>query len=251
MQKIGRVAEVFRYPVSSLGGERPGSIVVSASGVAGDRRFGLRDPLTGRQAAPEQEARWRPALLLRALDGGAGVPQIAFPDGRLVSLDAEDLAEHLETHFGFAAAIGVHEAFADEAPAHFARIAPRYEVAPLHLVTTASLSKLAGLGALADVDPRRFRPTVLIETQEGEDGFVENHWIGKAIRIGAHRISVTEATRRCGMTLIAQPGLAEDANVLRAIMRHNARHLGVYGRLAEETATAVTISVDDAVYAES
>ncbi len=251
MQKIGRVAEVFRYPVSSLGGETPASIAVSPSGVAGDRRFALLDPLTGRQAAPEQEARWRPALLLQAFDGGKGVPQIAFPDGRVLSLDAKELADPLETHFGFPAAIGVHEAFAHEAPAHFAKIAPRYEVAPLHLVTTASLARLAELGGLPALDVRRFRPTVLIETQDGEEGFVENRWTGQTIRIGAHRIAVTEATRRCGMTLAAQPGLAEDANVLRAIMRHNARHLGVYGRLAEETAPAVTISVGDGVYAES
>ena len=252
MQKIGRVAMVFRYPVSSLGGEALETINLSREGVAGDRRFGLLDPATGRPAAPEQEPRWRPALLLKVESAeGSALPNIRFPDGRIFPLDATDLAEHLSAHFGFPVAIGVQEAFSADAPAHFPTIAPRYDVAPVHLLTTASLARLGDLGGLPDPDPRRFRPTVLIETNEDAQGFVENHWIGSEIRIGTHRICVTEATRRCGMTLAAQPGIEEDANVLRTIMRHNARHLGVYGRLAEETAPAVMISVGDAVYAIS
>ncbi|WP_377295875.1 MOSC domain-containing protein [Rhizobium sp. SGZ-381] len=251
MRKIGVVAKVFRYPVSSLGGETPASIAVSKDGVLSDRRFALFDPQTGRPAAPEQEPRWRPALLLEASAGPDGLPQISFPDGRVFGAFSEELGDHLRAHFGFAVVFGVHDAFAEEVPAQMARIAPRYAVSPLHLLTTASLAKLGTLGGLSSPDPRRFRPTVLIETDGGIEGFEENRWVGQAVRIGEHRIAVTEATRRCGMTLAAQPGLAEDANVLRAIMRHNARHLGVYGRLGEEIAGPVTISPGDAVYAES
>ena len=48
------------------------------------------------------------------------------------------------------------------------------------------------------------------------------------------------------MTLVAQPGMAEEPDVLRGIMRHNKRNLGVYATPIE----GVTISVGDAVYAE-
>lgn len=41
-------------------------------------------------------------------------------------------------------------------------------------------------------------------------------------------IRVTEASRRCGMTLVAEPGLSEEPDVLRGIMRHNKRNVGVY-----------------------
>ena len=51
MRKIGRVREVWRYPVSSLGGETLASITVSPEGIAGDRRFALFDPETGRASA--------------------------------------------------------------------------------------------------------------------------------------------------------------------------------------------------------
>ncbi|WP_164844744.1 MOSC N-terminal beta barrel domain-containing protein [Brucella pituitosa] len=53
-EKIGRVREVWRYPVSSLGGETLASITVSPEGIAGDRRFALFDPETGLAAAPEK-----------------------------------------------------------------------------------------------------------------------------------------------------------------------------------------------------
>ncbi|MEH6689955.1 MAG: MOSC domain-containing protein [Pseudorhizobium pelagicum] len=113
-------------------------------------------------------------------------------------------------------------------------------------MTTASLDHLAGIGAAGVLDRRRFRPSVLIESFDGE-GFVENDWIGRTLRIGEAEIAVTEPTRRCGMTLLAQPGVAEDPNVLRTIMRHNGRNFGAYGTPAAES----RIAVGDPVYAES
>ena len=47
------------------------------------------------------------------------------------------------------------------------------------------------------------------------------------------------------MTLVAQPGLDEDPDVLRGIMKHNGRSLGVY---AEPLASGV-VAVGDRVYA--
>lgn len=71
MRQIGRVAEIWRYPVSSLGGEPLDTVAVSPGGLASDRRFGLFDRSNERAAAPEQEPRWRPALLLTVTCGDA------------------------------------------------------------------------------------------------------------------------------------------------------------------------------------
>ncbi len=90
------------------------------------------------------------------------------------------------------------------------------------------MNALAELAGLDPLDARRFRPSVLIETEAGE-GFMENDWmVSRGIKIGDADIRVTEASRRCGMTLFAQPGLSEEPDVLRGIMRHNKRNLGVY-----------------------
>jgi uncharacterized protein YcbX len=52
---VGRVAEIWRYPVSSVGGERITRAELSAVGMEGDRQFGLIDTETGKPAAPERD----------------------------------------------------------------------------------------------------------------------------------------------------------------------------------------------------
>ncbi len=241
MRKIGRVREVWRYPVSSLGGETLASITVSPEGIEGDRRFALFDPETGLAAAPEKETRWRPALFITASQPPSGLPVLRFADGAEHALDDGALPDRLAEHFGFPVAVGI---FGEE-DMRFPVVSNRYKPAPLHLVTTASLNALAGISGLAPLDARRFRPSVLIETEEVE-GFIENDWVDHVVKIADADIHVTEASRRCGMTLVAQPGLSEEPDVLRGIMRHNKRNLGVYA-----TPTGpVTISVGDPVYAD-
>ncbi|THV17364.1 MOSC domain-containing protein [Rhizobium rhizophilum] len=241
MRKIGRVREVWRYPVSSLGGEPLASITVSPEGVEGDRRFALFDPDSGLAAAPEKETRWRPALFVTASQPATGLPVLRFADSAEYALDDDALPDRLAEHFGFPVAVGI---FGEE-DLRFPVVSNRYKPAPLHLVTTASLNALAETARLPPLDARRFRPSVLIETEEGE-GFLENGWVDHVVRIGDTDMRVTEASRRCGMTLVAQPGLSEEPDVLRGIMRHNKRNLGVYATPAK----GVTISVGDPVYAE-
>lgn len=151
------------------------------------------------------------------------------------------MPDRLAEHFGFPAAIGL----VGSGDYRFPVVSNRYAPAPLHLVTTASVSALAAVTGLPSLDARRFRPSVLIETEDDE-GFIENDWVGHMVRIGEADIRVTEASRRCGMTLVAQPGMAEEPDVLRGIMRHNKRNLGVYAT----PAAPVTLSVGDPVYAE-
>lgn len=246
MRRIGRVAELWRYPVSSVGGQPLDTLKVSPTGIPGDRRFALFDPVSGLAAAPEREPRWRSTLFLQALrDDHALLPQLRFPDGQTFWLDDTRLTARLQAHFGFAAGIGAYGGLDDGADMRFPIVSNRYTPAALHLVTTASLLALADIGSLPPLDHRRFRPSILIETEEG-DGFIENAWIGHDITIGTTVVSVTEPTRRCGLTMAAQPGVEEEPQVLRTIMRHNARNLGVYATVA----APVTIAVGDPVYAE-
>ena len=56
MSEIGRVSELWRYPASSLAGERLEEIAVGADGVAGDRMFGVIETATGERAVPTATA---------------------------------------------------------------------------------------------------------------------------------------------------------------------------------------------------
>jgi uncharacterized protein YcbX len=89
---IGHVAELWRYPVKSLGGTQIEQADVSARGVLGDRLWAVRDLEKGVTAS----ARQLPVLLTAAArypgavpaDAGPGnVPEveISFPDGTVLS----------------------------------------------------------------------------------------------------------------------------------------------------------------------
>ena len=91
MAPIGHIAEIWRYPVSSVGGELVVSARVSATGLTGDRQFALIDVETGRPAAPEKEARWRKTLALQANSRARSLPELTFPDQRCFALDDPSL----------------------------------------------------------------------------------------------------------------------------------------------------------------
>ena len=95
---IGHVAELWRYPVKSLGGERLEHAEVSARGVHGDRLWAVR----GVERDVTASARQLPVLLTAtsryvapvSADAGPGnVPEveITFPDGAVASSRDDDV----------------------------------------------------------------------------------------------------------------------------------------------------------------
>lgn len=98
-----RVAEIWRYPVKSMGGERIESTEVGPRGIPLDRGWAVRDE----QAGVIRSARYIPRLLLcsaRYLPGtDAGlVPhvEITLPDGATVCSDAPDVERRLSAAVG-------------------------------------------------------------------------------------------------------------------------------------------------------
>ena len=94
------------------------------------------------------------------------------------------------------------------------------------------------------IDSRRFRPTVLIEPSKG-NGFLEKEWIGRRLRLGEIDVTAPDEAKRCGMTFISQPGLEDDPEILRSILRHNKRNLGIYCSIESVGA----IRLDDQLFA--
>ncbi|MGF0537943.1 MOSC domain-containing protein [Agrobacterium sp. ES01] len=246
MKSIGRILELWRYPVSSLPGELCQALDAQPGGIIGDRRFALFDAETGLAASPEREPRWRPALFLTCGHDETGHVCIGLPGETAMRLNDPALPDALSGYFGFSVNIGSYEATDEPLDRQLPVVSNRYDVSDIHIVTTASLTQLADIGAFAELDQRRFRPTILVETPEA-DGFVENDWIGRTLHIGDTVLKVTEPAKRCGMTMIAQPGIAEQPEVLRHILRYNRRNLGVY--CAVQNAATLSVGLD--VYAEA
>ncbi len=218
----GRVAALWRYPVSSLGGERLESCAVDATGLAGDRDWGLADRDSGETAFPESKRRWRPAPQIRARSLADGL-KLDFPDGS--SLPAKAADDALAAHFGFPVMLRPHAADAAET-ATAGPLKPRYERHPIHILTTASLSALQAILPDSAIDVRRFRPNLVLDLPDAE-GFAETGWIGRLVAIGEVRIRIVDPCVRCAFTTLAQGGLPLDPAVLMTIAKRNATHLGV------------------------
>lgn len=97
--KVARVAEIHRYPVKTMLGERLDAVAISREGLRGDRIFAVRDEVRGEI----EGGRKLPALLgcrarfvePVAATGALPVPEIELPDGGRLRADAPDAAERL------------------------------------------------------------------------------------------------------------------------------------------------------------
>jgi hypothetical protein len=80
-----------------------------------------------------------------------------------------------------------------------------------------------------DFAPARFRPNLLVGTDDAEAGFVEDDWIGHVLAIGeAVRALVVGPCIRCVMTTHAQDGLPKQRRILRAAVQHHRGNVGIY-----------------------
>ena len=230
------VAQLWRYPVKSMQGERLPAVEIQGDGVDGDRRWGVRDERTGRVLTGRREAR----LLEAAARLAAGSePVIELPDGTVLvgAGEATDtvLSDWLARPVRLVEA-GVHgdraEYFAD--PTDDASEAIEWtmppqrfvDAMPLLLMTTASLRAGAALHPAGEWDVRRFRPNVLLDA--AGDGWLEDDWCGRVVRIGEVEVVPQQPCIRCTMVTRPQPGLTRDLDVYRTLARHHGGNLGVW-----------------------
>ena len=153
--------------------------------------------------------------------------EIRVPDGEWLSAPGAAADDAVSRYLGFRATIrrygeASHVLNSGKLPVS------RYEEAPIHLLTTASLARLKALHPEGAADPRRFRPNIVVDMEPVEGSFSETEWIGRKLAIGDLLLTISEPCRRCGFTIIAQDGFDNDPGILRNLVRHNAHNLGVY-----------------------
>lgn len=251
---VGHVAEIRRYPVKSMQGERLDRATLGPGGLEGDRRFAVIDTATGRVASAKNPRKWAGLLDVRAeLRDGALV--IILPDGSELRNGRADLDAVLSRLLGRPVALRDAPPASAEIEIHWPDVAglPNgdsesveglpagrfFDLAPLHLLTTASLRRFGELAPASDFDLRRFRPNIVIETAPSWAGFVEAGWVGRTVMVGGGSLNVTAPCSRCVMTTLAQSGLPADQRVLRAAVAHNAATVGVYAKSDHAGAVAV------------
>ena len=103
-----------------------------------------------------------------------------------------------------------------------------FDLAAVHVLTTATIDRLRALYPQGRFEVRRFRPKIVIAPPPGESGFVENGWIDAKLRIGDEVVlQVTGPCPRCVMTTLAQGDLPSDPGILRTAAQHNGVNAGV------------------------
>jgi uncharacterized protein YcbX len=226
MIDIGRVIALWHYPVSTMAGHEIPALTVTPQGVAGDRQYGLFDRATGQVADPARDGRWRPILEITSRVTSAGALELKLPDGDWQP--AETMDEALSSFMGFPVELRRYDEPAPKPGVDAQGARNRYQPSPIHLLTTASLAALKALHPAGQADPRRFRPNVYVEMGERPGSFPETEWIGRDLMIGSERLTITEPTRRCGLTIQSQTDLAHDPDILRHLVRNNGHNIGVY-----------------------
>ena len=104
-----------------------------------------------------------------------------------------------------------------------------FDIAVVHLLTTATINHLRALYPEGRSEARRFRPNVVVSTAPEDRGFAENDWIGRTVAIGGNvRLAITQPCPRCVMITLPQGDLPKDSGILRTAAQHNAVNVGVY-----------------------
>ena len=268
--EMGTVASLWRYPVKSMRGEEVPATELTEYGLLGDRAYALIDGADGKVATAKNPGKW-PTLfgfcatfIDQPTRGGArAAVRITLPDGSTVTSTARECNQVLSRLLKRAVTLGAAErgrvsGVNSSLPASWTGTAEEYwpdmdgldhrdtvtdftlpagtffDGATVHLLTTATLTRLRDGYPQGRFDVPRFRPNIVVELPAGEKGFVEQTWIGHTLAIGKEvRLKVSGPCGRCVMTTLAQGDLPKDSGILRTAVQLNQGHVGVYAAVVQ------------------
>jgi uncharacterized protein len=259
--EAGSVVGLWRYPVKSMMGEELNAAEVTDRGLVGDRQFAVVDATTGMVAGAKNPRKWGNFFDFRAAyveppERGSKLPavRLTLPDGVVVTNEQPDLAQVLSRALGrevaFAEAQRDGESSAAQAEEYWPdmeglehrdtvtewELPPGtfFDLAVVHLLTTATIERLRALYPEGRFEVRRFRPNIVVAPAHDKQGFVENDWIGQTLAIGDEvRLGITGACPRCVMTTLPQGDLPKDAGILRTAAQNNEANVGVYAAVVK------------------
>jgi uncharacterized protein YcbX len=248
MSFIGKVDSVWRYPVKSMRGEELDEAFAGFSGIYGDRLFAFESSaspkgfpyLTAREQRrllqyrprfryPDKAS--RPINLTEAESMGANpvwadpselMVDVETPDEQTLAIDDPALIDLLRADIDQKHQLKVmrsERAMTDCRP-----------VSIFSLQSARQLGEETGM----PIDKRRFRANVYVDLASTQ-GFAENEFVGKSLRIGPKVVvTVLERDPRC-MMITLDPDTGEKAPaILKKVAQAHDGMAGVYGAVMVE-----------------
>jgi uncharacterized protein len=183
-----KIAQIWRYPVKSMAGERLESALLTPLGIAGDRVVHVEDA-RGRVIT----SRTHPRLLgHRAILDSSGEPMVDD-----VVWNDPSVRRHVIDIVGPGAQL-----VRDDTE-------KRFDVLPLLVATDGAIAAFGH-------DGRRLRPNLVVG---GVEGLAERSWPGHCLRIGRVTIGIEDLRSRCVMTTFDPDTLEQDRSVLKEIVQ--------------------------------
>src|SRR5258708_29328771 len=248
MNVIGTVESLWRYPVKSMRGEELDEMFAGYAGVYCDRVFAFTSSLspkgfpffTGRDQRqmiryrarfrhPEEAARpinWADAEKSGANPISASAPEMMIdvetPDGKTFAIDDPALIDNLRANVDQKHELKLLRS--DKAITDCSR---------LSILAVQTAKKLGDETGVA-VDKRRFRANVYVDLTKA-DGFAEDEFVGKSLRIGPKvTVAVLQRDARC-MMITLDPDTAEKSPaILNAVAQPHEAVTAVYGAVLTE-----------------
>jgi uncharacterized protein YcbX len=277
-----QVSQLWRYPVKSMLGGRVESVLLDELGIVGDRTWAARDLERGGIRGAKKIGS---LMQLAARDVDDGQVEITLPDGSTVRTTDADVDERVSAALDHRVRLealrpaddldhyrrgapdsddvvaelrGIFGREDDEPLPDFSIFPPiiaefesppgtYYDVFPLMVMSEAALAALAAALPDSNVDIRRFRPSIVVDT-DGADASTPGHpefdWTGRRATIGGATIEFGAPCPRCVMvTREISPDIPADRAVLRHIVRDLDQNLGIYATIV----TPGTIRTGDAM----
>jgi uncharacterized protein YcbX len=271
---LGRIVELWRYPVKSMNGVRLREAELSTRGIPGDRGWAVHDEERGGVTNAKRLPGLRAcaARYLREPVAGEASPdvEITLPGGERVLASSPVAAERLSASLGRRLSLrSLGPVGSDAAPRVQARgespetlrqlmgvidgeplpdlsaLSPErlaelrrgnfFDALPVHLLTTTTLRTLERIAPSSVWDRRRFRPNFLVEAN-GAAGYPELGWGKRRLRLGRAVIELVMGCPRCSMVTQPVDELPGDPGVMRTLVRETKHLAGVYASVVEEGA---------------
>jgi uncharacterized protein YcbX len=208
-----KIAEIWRYPVKTMAGEKLQRVGLGPLGIEGDRVVHVEDA-RGKVITSRSHPRF---LGHRGSLGAAGDVAV---DGR--PWDTPEVAAEIVDIVGPGAKLVRYDG------------AERFDVLPLLVATDGAIAAFGH-------DQRRLRPNIVIG---GVEGLSEREWPGACLRVGRVLIGVQDLRLRCIMTSFDPDTLAQDKDITRGIYRRFEGKLALNCFVIEAGQIAVGDDVD-------